>query len=57
MDEELTSIPLVSPSIGDDYNPAICIKLLSKKTRRELAARRMVAVWGWMQPIYARSTF
>ena len=25
MDEELASIPLVSSSIGDEYNPALCI--------------------------------
>ena len=31
MDEELTSTPLVSSSVGDDYNPALCIICQKKK--------------------------
>ena len=35
MDQELASIPLVSSSIGDDYDPAICMYYLSKKKKKK----------------------
>ena len=35
LDQELASIPLVSSSIGDDYDPAICMYYLSKKKKKE----------------------
>ena len=34
MNEEQASIPLVSSSIGDDYNPVLCI--ICQKNEREL---------------------
>ena len=38
MDEELASIPLVSSSIGDDYNPALCIICQKNKKGVEVSS-------------------
>ena len=41
MDQELASIPLVSSSIGDDYDPAICMYYLSKKKEKRKKRREL----------------
>ena len=46
LDQELASIPLVSSSIGDDYDPAICMYYLSKKKKKERKKRRELKLAG-----------
>ena len=46
MDQELASIPLVSSSIGDDYDPAICMYYLSKKKKEKRKKRRELKLAG-----------
>ena len=41
MDQELASIPLVSSSIGDDYDPTICMYYLSKKKEKRKKRREL----------------
>ena len=44
LDQELASIPLVSSSIGDDYDPAICMYYLSKKKKKRKKKKKGVKV-------------
>ena len=56
MDEELASIPLVSSSIGDEYNPTLCI-ICQKSKKGVKVSSTPNGCSKVIQRIYVKTTF